>query len=1014
MVKRPRKRNPVKYLKKAKVEVHHLQKPRHPVTLEEFLPSWFHTKISHEGIEASCCNVDNGEEKNDVLPLAPSLEKLIESTPQEVNTCEEKVTFTNDDLLLGDTLLNRSLYLIGYMSDEKVNRILVDGGSSVNILPIRTGKELGIPMNKLSESRVMIQGFNQGGQRAIGAIRLEITIEDMQSSAWLHVIDAKTSYNVLLGRPWIHDNKGEVEKKIVADDEPFTEAESHFADAKFYLKNRIVKEIKADGGMKSKNDEPITKRVEVTIGKAKVVTEEVHANVNKSHKGGIASYGKKVSQVLQYVPKRKKDEGESSTLQTKTLKELTLPVKRIEVVKLSSKPLAGFVTQNHWQNVVLSTKRTGEGFDPNAYKLFAKAGYNPDEPSKLGKLPSEVATRQPREGLGYKQLSPVRISIRRASNNYITVEDESAASSRPSIFDRLGKSPVRTSMFERLGPLKKGNKFRRNFQGIRTPALPKIQEISKDFQSLEHDEDEESVGSSYHVTVQVENGVPSSIEDNAELEDISLCYHISFNNGDPQEDEDAKYAPPELEEGVKTTVDALKEVNLGTDEEPRPTYISALLKVDEESTYIEILKEFWDVFAWSYKEMPGLDPKVAVHHLAVKNGARSVKQTQRRFRSDLVPLIETEVNKLIEAGFIHEVKYPTWVSSIVPVRKKNGKIRVCVDFRDLNNACPKDEFPLPIPELMIDATTGYEAMSFMDGSSGYNQICMAPKDEDLTAFRTPKGIYCYNVIPFGLKNTGATYQRAMQNIFDDLLHKNVEFYVDDLVVKSREKGDHLKDLKMPPVLAAPIPGKPLILYIAAQERSVGALLAQENSEGKENSLYYLSRMMTSNELNYSPIEKLCLALVFSIQKLKHYFQAHTVRLVSKHVPRKENKKADALAALASSLTLFDHVQVTVCQKWVVPPPNEAEGEENELKHLVAVSEVEKEEWRQPIIDYLCYGILPENPRRRTEIRRRKFTPKWDGPYIVQESYSSGEYKLVDADGMRIDPINGKFLKKYYP
>ncbi|XP_070039712.1 uncharacterized protein [Nicotiana tomentosiformis] len=89
-----------------------------------------------------------------------------------------------------------------------------------------------------------------------------------------------------------------------------------------------------------------------------------------------------------------------------------------------------------------------------------------------------------------------------------------------------------------------------------------------------------------------------------------------------------------------------------------------------------------------------------------------------------------------------------------------------------------------------------------------------------------------------------------------------------------------------------------------------------------------------------------------------------------YVPRKENKKANALAVLASSLTLPDLAQVTVCQKWVVPPPNEDEGEENELKHPVAISEVEKEEWRQPIIDYLYYGILPENPRRMTEIRHR--------------------------------------------
>ncbi|KAL0420282.1 UNVERIFIED_CONTAM: Transposon Tf2-12 polyprotein [Sesamum latifolium] len=136
-----------------------------------------------------------------------------------------------------------------------------------------------------------------------------------------------------------------------------------------------------------------------------------------------------------------------------------------------------------------------------------------------------------------------------------------------------------------------------------------------------------------------------------------------------------------------------------------------------------------------------------------------------------------------------------WISSIVPIRKKNERIRVCVVFKDLNNACPKDDFPLLIAAIMIDATTGHEALSFMDGSSGYNQIRMAPTDEDLTAFRTPKGIYCYKVMPFGLKNAGATYQRAMQRIFDDILHKNVECYVHDLVVKSKKREDHLYDLR---------------------------------------------------------------------------------------------------------------------------------------------------------------------------------------------------------------------------
>ena len=97
---------------------------------------------------------------------------------------------------------------------------------------------------------------------------------------------------------------------------------------------------------------------------------------------------------------------------------------------------------------------------------------------------------------------------------------------------------------------------------------------------------------------------------------------------------------------------------------------------------------------------------------------------------------------------------------------------------------------------MVDMTTGHEMLLFMDGSSWYNQICMAPENEELTAFRTPKGIYCYKVMPFGLKNVEATYQRAMQKIFNDMLHKNVECYVEDVVVKTKKRYDHLKDLRM--------------------------------------------------------------------------------------------------------------------------------------------------------------------------------------------------------------------------
>jgi len=192
--------------------------------------------------------------------------------------------------------------------------------------------------------------------------------------------------------------------------------------------------------------------------------------------------------------------------------------------------------------------------------------------------------------------------------------------------------------------------------------------------------------------------------------------------------------------------------------------------------------------------MHGLDPKVVIYRLSIKRGISPKKQPQRCFRPELVLESEKEFNKLIEAGFIHEVKYPTWITNIMHVEKKNGQLRICVDFGDLNDACPKDDFPLPVIELIIDSTIGHEALSFIDCTTGYNQILIAPEDLEATAFCRPKGIFCYKVTPFKLKNAGATYQRVMEIIFDDMLHKKVECYVDDLVVKSETMVDHIQDL----------------------------------------------------------------------------------------------------------------------------------------------------------------------------------------------------------------------------
>ncbi|WKA10892.1 hypothetical protein VitviT2T_028440 [Vitis vinifera] len=141
------------------------------------------------------------------------------------------------------------------------------------------------------------------------------------------------------------------------------------------------------------------------------------------------------------------------------------------------------------------------------------------------------------------------------------------------------------------------------------------------------------------------------------------------------------------------------------------------------------------------------------------------------------------------------VEYLEWLANVVPVPKKDGKVRVCVDFRDLNKASPKDDFPLPHIDMLVDSTTGHSMLSFMDGFFGYSQILMAPEDMEKTPFITEWGTYCYRVMPFGLKNAGATYQRAATTLFHDMMHRDVEVYVDDMIVKSRDRSDHLVALK---------------------------------------------------------------------------------------------------------------------------------------------------------------------------------------------------------------------------
>ncbi|PKI38860.1 hypothetical protein CRG98_040760 [Punica granatum] len=393
----------------------------------------------------------------------------------------------------------------------------------------------------------------------------------------------------------------------------------------------------------------------------------------------------------------------------------------------------------------------------------------------------------------------------------------------------------------------------------------------------------------------------------------------------------------------------------GLDEDGRVPEIEESLRSLEncQLTSVEPTEEI-NVFAWSYADMSSLDPSIVKHFLPLDTKRFPPKrQHLRRQRAGLLLRIKEEIIKQINAGFLEVCNYSEWVANIVPVEKKDGRVRVCVDYRDLNKASPKDNFPLPHIDVLVDNTARHTLFSFMDGFSEYNQIRMAEEDKIKTTFITMWGTFCYRVMPFGLKNARATYQRAMVTLFHNMMHKEIEVYVDDMIAKSKEGEDHLVNLKrlfdrlkkfianltdkcqpffrllrknaaiewdeecqkafntikaylaQPPVLVPPTPDRPLILYLTVRRQSLGCMLGQEDeSTCAEHVIYYLSKKFTEGESNYPEIEKICCALVWVMQRLRQYTLYHTIRLLS---------KADPLKYLLDSPSSMKNISKWRCQ-----------------------------------------------------------------------------------------------------
>ncbi|XP_057417391.1 uncharacterized protein LOC130711664 [Lotus japonicus] len=250
---------------------------------------------------------------------------------------------------------------------------------------------------------------------------------------------------------------------------------------------------------------------------------------------------------------------------------------------------------------------------------------------------------------------------------------------------------------------------------------------------------------------------------------------------------------------LKPLPDNLKYAYL-EDDKKLPVIVSSTLHENQEEKLLQVLKKHKKAIGWTLADIPGISPSMCMHRILLEEGAKPVRQPQRRLNPVILDVVKKEITKLLQAGIIYPISDSPWVSPVQVVPKKTGLTvvknerneliptrvqnswRVCIDYRRLNQATRKDHFPLPFIDQMLERLAGKSHYCFLDGFSGYFQIHIAPEDQEKTTFTCPFGTFAYRRMPFGLCNAPGTFQRCMVSIFSDFLESCIEVFMDDFTV----------------------------------------------------------------------------------------------------------------------------------------------------------------------------------------------------------------------------------------
>ncbi|XP_077232000.1 uncharacterized protein LOC143865636 [Tasmannia lanceolata] len=730
------------------------------------------------------------------------------------------LSFTDEDLTLEGRNHSRPLRVTVFCNEKKIPEVLVDNGSALNVCPLSTATALGFEPGDFIPSEQGILAYDGTRRDVVGTLATEIHIGGGMFEIEFQVLDIKPSFNLLLGRPWLH------KYEVVPS--------SLHQKLKFIKGNRVIT-VRGDPNLE--------------VGQ---ISQEliIPATLEKNEDVSLTGFSLEVTAISV----------EEAMNEPLTFLTSSNPAVVRMMCKHGYVPRAGLGRHHQgvakWLNMGKAIGLFGLGYEPTNEEISEMKKYmrrkvelrrlGIDEPSRFYSLLRNGHYRKEGEDFafcgfaepwvdtitheklpGFEIFFGMELPDEFPSLQVNEEESESdwADLMEPYLLKSLFKidSPV-VAMIGEDAPLLNPQAMITSAEGDLTNwssyVFPQVVMeyddilVNKSSNVMESGYESESADVSAVefelsdvmsdvATVKLESvdgtdveSVSSLIESDVEPEvgpsedvlAVSDEMNISFqyvpvsaslsdefnnknNNKEPSPDEDADETPPEIkymikqeeERRAKPVEEEIETINIGDETEAQEIRIGKTLSPEKREELTDLLREFKEVFAWSYKDMPGLSEDIVQYRLPLIPGAKPKKQKLRRMKPEWALKIKDEVTKQLEVGFLEVVEYPEWLANIVPVPKKDGKVRTCVDFRDLNKDTIKSRWH---PEDMIK-----------------------------TAFKTEWGTYCYKVMPFGLKNAGATYQRAATTLLHDMMHKEVEVYVDDMIVKAKTREEHVVSLR---------------------------------------------------------------------------------------------------------------------------------------------------------------------------------------------------------------------------